>query len=69
MDLEDKQFEDWKAWALAQVEREKQLASASYTGNEEESLVQVEGAPVLADELEIDGENQMEKKESEALPL
>jgi small subunit ribosomal protein S23 len=56
MELEDKQFENWKAWALAEVEREKQLAGAAYTGNideEESSLVE---APTVS----LDGEIDME---------
>jgi hypothetical protein len=68
MDLEDKQFEDWKAWAQGEVEREKQLASASYTGNEEEESL-VEAPPVLGIEMEIDVEKEMGKKEAETVPV
>jgi small subunit ribosomal protein S23 len=30
--LEDAQFENWKTWALAQVERERQIAGSAYSG-------------------------------------
>ncbi|KAF2430732.1 mitochondrial ribosomal protein [Tothia fuscella] len=38
MGLEDRQFEDWKEWAIKQTEREKQIAGAAYSGNVEEEL-------------------------------
>jgi len=38
MQLENRQYEEWKAWALVQMEKAKQAASAAYTGvsNEED---------------------------------
>lgn len=37
--LEDAQFEDWKTWALKQVEREKQIAGSAYSGEVPEEEV------------------------------
>ena len=34
MRLEDKQFEEWKKWALAETERMNQLRTSAYTGSE-----------------------------------
>jgi small subunit ribosomal protein S23 len=53
MELEDKQFEDWKAWALAEVERERQVAGAAYTGGVEEVEIPTETAPGIALEGDI----------------
>lgn len=38
MGLEDKQFEDWKAWAIKEVERERQIAGSAYSGNIDEEV-------------------------------
>jgi small subunit ribosomal protein S23 len=54
MELEDKQFENWKAWALAEVEREKQMAGAAYTGNIEEE--ESPATPTIALDGEVDAE-------------
>jgi small subunit ribosomal protein S23 len=44
--LEDAQFEDWKSWALGQVERERQIAGSAYSGEvpEEELNEKASGA-------------------------
>lgn len=34
MELENQQWEDWKAWALKEIEKEKQKAEAAYSGTD-----------------------------------
>jgi small subunit ribosomal protein S23 len=36
MELENQQWEDWKAWALKEIEKEKQRVGASYDGTDSE---------------------------------
>jgi len=55
MALEDAQFEDWKEWALKQVEVERQKAGAAYSGNIEEET-RVEESPGLLEEEPVEGE-------------
>ena len=38
MELEDRQFEEWKAWAVKQVELAEQRRNAMYTGQENEAM-------------------------------
>ena len=42
MELENRQYEEWKAWAMVQMEKAKQAASAAYTGvsNDEEQTAE-----------------------------
>jgi small subunit ribosomal protein S23 len=36
MELENKQWEDWKAWAMKEIEKDKQQAEAAYRGTDNE---------------------------------
>ena len=38
MELEDKQYEEWKAWAIKQVKEAEQRQNAMYTGQDNESM-------------------------------
>lgn len=38
MELENQQWEDWKAWAMKEVEKERQRAVAAYSGSESEEV-------------------------------
>jgi len=38
MELENRQWEDWKAWALKEMEKEKQQAGAAYGGTDNEEV-------------------------------
>ena len=39
MKLEDKAYEDWKAWAIKETAALKLLSNSAYSGNEEEENV------------------------------
>ena len=38
MELEDKQYEEWKAWAIKEVNEAEQRRNAMYTGQDNESM-------------------------------
>ena len=38
MELEDKQYEEWKAWAIKEVKEADQRQNAMYTGQDNESM-------------------------------
>ena len=38
MELEDKQYEEWKEWAIKQVKEAEQRRNAMYTGQDNESM-------------------------------
>ncbi len=48
MELEDRQYEEWRAWALSETIRVEQLRASSYTGGEEEEGL-VDETPLLED--------------------
>jgi len=51
MELENQQWEDWKAWALKEIEKEKQQAGAAYSGKDsEEADSTAEGQEAVLDE-------------------
>ena len=45
MELEDKQFENWKKWAMNEVQLAEQRQSAMYTGQDNEVMDLTEGSP------------------------
>lgn len=45
MDLEDKQFEEWKAWAIKEVQLADQQRNAMYTGQENQAMDMPAGDP------------------------
>ncbi|KAL8657394.1 MAG: hypothetical protein Q9226_001954 [Calogaya cf. arnoldii] len=52
MELEDKTFEAWKAWASAQVIEQEQRRAAMYTGLDNETAALPEGEPEMEAALE-----------------
>lgn len=53
MELEDQQYENWKAWAMQQIEKLKQQSEAAYAGSAVEETSEEEGAALeeMADEV------------------
>ena len=55
MELEDKQYEEWKAWAIKEVNEAEQRRNAMYTGQDNEAMdISVDDPETLAGLDEID---------------